>query len=217
MKNLLLWTSKINTLRQSVNRHNDNVSKILLASKESLDKKTQIESAFRACKEAFIELSVAYLTLLENGTASPITSEEVKNIICSSMSKVGDFLLARITDSSVPRENVSTNAYRTSYASIASAGNSKVRVTRSPTLDIHKTTNLLILPKDNVKFSTSRDTRVVFQRVLKPSDYNLKVKSISTVKNKGIRVEVHSVDLPKIKDSRELEEAGLKLIQENKM
>jgi len=90
-------------------------------------------------------------------------------------------------------------------------------LTTTPTLDIPKTTNLLILPKDSVKFSNSQDTRNVFQKTLKPSDYDLKFKSIFAIKNKGIRVEAHSVDLPKIRDSRELEEAGLKLMQENKM
>jgi len=207
--------SKINALRQSINRHNDNVSKILLASKESLDRRTQIESAFRACKEAFIELSSAYLTLLENGTASPITSEELKNVIDKSVSKVGDSLLARISGLSEPRENVSSNiSYKPSYASIASVDSAKAR---GFTLDIPKTTNLLILPKDDVKFSNSRDTRDVFPKTLKLSDYDLKVKNISAVKNKGIRVEAHSVDLPKIRDSRKPEEAGLKLMQENKM
>jgi len=210
--------SKVNALRQSINRHNDNVAKILLANKESLDRRTQIECAFRVCKEAFIELSSAYLTLLENGTTSPITSEKLKNVIDKSVSEVGDSLLARISGLSEPRENVSSNiSYKPSYASVASAGSAKVRVARGPTLDIPKTTNLLILPKDGVKFSNSRDTRDVFQKTLKPSDYDLKVKSISAVKNKGIRVEAHSVDLPKIRDSRELEEAGLKLMQENKM
>jgi len=68
-----------------------------------------------------------------------------------------------------------------------------------------------------VKFSNSRDTREVFQRALKSSNYNLKVKSISSVKNKGIRIEAHSMNLLKIKNSRELEEADLKLMQENKV
>jgi len=217
-KSFVMNASKINALRQSINRHNDNVAKILLASKESLDRKTQIESAFRACKEAFIELSTAYLTLLENDSASAITAEELKSVISNSVSKVGDSLLAHISDLSTPREHVSADdSCKPSYASVASAGTSKVRVARGPTLDIPKTTNLLILPKDNVKFSNSRDTKEVFQRALKPSDYNLKVKSISSVRNKGIRVEAHSVDLPRIKDSRELEEAGLKLLQENKI
>jgi len=107
-KSFVTNASKINALRQSINRHNNNVAKILLASKESLDKKTQIESAFRACKEAFIELSTAYLTLLENGNTSPIISEELRNIIDNSMSKVGDSLLSRISGLSEPRENVSS-------------------------------------------------------------------------------------------------------------
>jgi len=41
-------------------------------------------------------------------SASPITSKELKNVIDKSMSKVGDYLLARISGLSEPRENVST-------------------------------------------------------------------------------------------------------------
>jgi len=58
------------------------------------------------CAKRLLELSTAYLTLLENDTASHITSEELKNIIGNSMSKVGDSLLARIPGLSVPRENM---------------------------------------------------------------------------------------------------------------
>lgn len=48
------------------------------------------------------------------------------------------------------------------------------------------------------------------------SDYNLRVKSISSAKNNGVRG-VLSVDLHKIKDSIELNNAGLKLEEKRKV
>lgn len=55
------WSShllilKINVLKVLINNHNDTVSKILLGSKESIKLKAQIETDFRSCKEAFVEL-----------------------------------------------------------------------------------------------------------------------------------------------------------------
>jgi len=95
-KSFAMNASKINALRQSVNRHNDNVSKILLTSKESLDKKTQIESAFRACKEAFIELSVAYLKprlhSTQNADASRKRANYAKRIRSSQIMSRGECL-----------------------------------------------------------------------------------------------------------------------------
>jgi len=41
-------------LKQSVNKHHDDVGKLLMLSKESLERKTQIESALRVCKKAFL-------------------------------------------------------------------------------------------------------------------------------------------------------------------
>lgn len=60
-------------LRRSIRVHNDKVAKLLLTSKEILKKRSMIELAFRACKEAFMEISIVLLELLEerSNTISP--------------------------------------------------------------------------------------------------------------------------------------------------
>lgn len=80
--------SRINALRNSINTHNDAIAKILLSSKETAEKKSQIESAFRVCKEAFFDLSSACLFLLENGMPSTGPSlDEIKNTVISALSE----------------------------------------------------------------------------------------------------------------------------------
>lgn len=102
------------------------------------------------------------------------------------------------------------------YASVVNSG-SKIRVAHGPTLDVPKTTNLLILPKEGREgLTNSRETREVLQRALKPSEYNLKVKKISSVRNNGVRIEAHSVDLEKMEDSSILDSVGLKIVREAK-
>lgn len=217
-----LNASKINVLRQSVNVHNKNVSKILLASKETLEKRMQIESAFRACKEAFLELSITYLTLLESRMSAPTVSDEIKSLVCGAVTEACDSLLARTSlcnSGLVSRESLSQGAHiAPSYASVLNTGQSTVCVARGPTLDIAKTTNLIITPEDeNVRLTSSRDTRNAVQKVLNPSDFNFKVKTISSVKNNGVRIEVQTVDFDRMKNSRLLEKAGLRVEQESKV
>lgn len=55
----MMNTSRVNALRTSVQRHSDAVSKLLLFSKETLDRRATIESAFRACRDAFMEVSIS--------------------------------------------------------------------------------------------------------------------------------------------------------------
>lgn len=80
--------SKINSLRSLVNKNSDSISKVLLTSKESADRKGIIESAFRACKEAFVELSVIIVTVLEERTSTVLTSENVKKIVSNALTEV---------------------------------------------------------------------------------------------------------------------------------
>lgn len=94
--NNIMNVSRINALRNSINSHNDTVAKILLPSKETAEKKLQIESAFRVCKEAFFDLSAACLFMFENNASmsSPSTGE-VKDAITGALSKFcSDFLSA---------------------------------------------------------------------------------------------------------------------------
>jgi len=106
-KAYLMNASKIHALRQSINAHNDNVTKILMTSKESSEKRNQIETAFRACKEAFLEISTAYLSRLEIEASTPSPTEELKLIINDSLSKISDSLLARVSNFAIPCGDVS--------------------------------------------------------------------------------------------------------------
>lgn len=66
----VLNASRVNALRATVDRHSDTVSKLLLASKESLEKKAIIEAAFRACRDAFMEVSTVLVNLLDERSAT---------------------------------------------------------------------------------------------------------------------------------------------------
>src|SRR5215831_18940233 len=87
--------SRVNVLRQTIHEYNDNLSKILLGSKESIDRRVQIEYAFRACKEAFLELLAAYLMLLDGKETVTSLSEDLKNHVKNIISETLDSLLAR--------------------------------------------------------------------------------------------------------------------------
>lgn len=97
------------------------------------------------------------------------------------------------------------------YASVAGLRNSMVRVANGSTLQTPNITSFLIVPKDNAidKFSSSQETKEVFQKVLKPSDYDLIVRRISYVRNNGMDIEALSADLPKIRNSTVLERLDL--------
>ena len=55
---------RISVLKNSLNEHHDIMIKELLTSKETADKRNQIESAFRFCKEAFLEVANTLTCLL---------------------------------------------------------------------------------------------------------------------------------------------------------
>ncbi|XP_024876853.1 uncharacterized protein LOC112457818 [Temnothorax curvispinosus] len=219
LQNSVLNASKVNALRQSLNRHHDNVSRLLLTSKENLEKRTQIDSAFRACKEAFIELSAAYLKMIESDSQQVNIAETVRSIVGDALSDAHDKLTASLSGNLQPIEQRNAGASSVpSYAAVVSE-QSCVRVARGSSIEVPRTTNLIVIPKENfsAKYKTSRETREVLQKTIKPSEYNLKVNRITSAKNNGVRIEALTVNLPKIKSSRELEDAGLRLEQEGKI
>ena len=76
-------------LKQSIHSHCDKVADILLASKNTKDKKAQIEAAFCYCKEAFVELSVAYINLLSNSSHTPLL-ESIGEVVRGAVMEVHD-------------------------------------------------------------------------------------------------------------------------------
>jgi len=62
---IIMNAPRLATLKQTINIHNDTIAKLLLSSKETLQKRSIIKSAFHVCKEAFLELSTTYIALLD--------------------------------------------------------------------------------------------------------------------------------------------------------
>lgn len=80
--------SKVNVLRVSVDKHNDAMARILLISKNTADKKATIESAFRSCKDAFLEVSLALINLLQTKKDGSELVENIKKFVENSLDKI---------------------------------------------------------------------------------------------------------------------------------
>ncbi|XP_011174142.1 uncharacterized protein LOC105206332 [Solenopsis invicta] len=183
---------------------------------------TEADQAFRICRDAFLELSSAYLNALEKHVSAPPLSEELKTHIDKAVINAFDSLRTQMehADRAVGATcapSTSANTGAKIYASTCSAQPTIHRVARSPVLDIPKTTNLIVTPTDESGLATSRETRSVLEKSLKPSEYDLKICRISSVKKNGIRIEAHSVDLAKLRQSQVLDKVGLRLEQETKI
>lgn len=98
---------------------------------------------------------------------------------------------------------------RVQYASVADSGCAAGGLSSG----VSRTTNIIVVPNDNsvVTLVSSKDTREALQKAIKPSDFNWRVKSLTLAKNNGVHIKTLSVDLQKMKDSIELNRAGLKL------
>lgn len=78
----VLNSSRVNALRATVDRHTDAVSRVLLSSKETLDRRVVIESAFRACRDAFIEVSTVLMSLLDGSASSAgILAGDIRKVV----------------------------------------------------------------------------------------------------------------------------------------
>lgn len=74
--------TRASTLKNVINKHCESVMNILIGSKDSIDKKKSVESAFRACHEAFSELFTAYIALLsEKSVADGVKIDEIKRAV----------------------------------------------------------------------------------------------------------------------------------------
>lgn len=213
--------SRINALRNSISVHNDAVAKILLSSKESAEKKQQIESAFRVCKEAFFDLSSACLYMLENN--EPVSSPslgDIKDAVAGALSDFHSALPVLASGACAERGDAgdSPSCAPRTFASVVGAGGPRVHVARGPSFEVPRTTNLLIVPMDDKseKLCNSKDTRDALVSAVKPSDFDLRVKRISSARGNGVRIEAHSVNLTKMMDSKELARAGFRVERETK-
>lgn len=209
---VVMNASRVHTMRRSINEHVNAVSKLLLTSKDSSERRCQIESALRSCKEAFFELSTIYLCLLEEKKNDQRSMDSIKSMISQALTQFG---------AQSQREDLAgTNSCSPrSYAEVACSSAPAVRIAKGTSIAVKNSTNLLILPKKDTqdKYTTSKDTMETFQKIIKPADYNLKVCGIRNARGNGIRLEALTGDLDKIKKSRELDRAGLEVEQVTKL
>lgn len=177
--------SRVNPMRRSINEHVNAVSKLLLTSKKSSDKKFQIESALRflflLCKKAFFKRSTIYLCLLKEKKSDFLLPFSIKNMISQAFMQFGAEV--QIGSSAVDVSNLPR-----SYAAVAETAALTIKVARSLSIAIKKSTKFLVIPEKDIqdKFTTAKDTMKTFQRIIKPADYNLKVNMIKTTRNREV-------------------------------
>ena len=208
--------SRVNALRASVNRHADSIAKVLLSSKDSLEKRSTIESAFRACKDAFTEVSAVLLKLLEERPLSSCISvaEEVRRVVTEVMEEHEGRFVPEARDVRFPAE--STPRRVKSYASVVGSGGVEVRVSGGPTVESTNTTSFMIVPDQQhaSEYPSAQATREKLCKIFKPSDCGLKVKRISNSLKSAVKIEAFTPDLEKVRSHPGLLAAGL-TVQEN--
>lgn len=124
-RNNNLRLSKINSLKVSMNKHSDVVAKILLTSKDTAEKRGQIESAFRFCREAFLEMANTLTCMIDEGSSERINN--MKQAVRDALENMGvegaykaPFTQIKNMSSSIPK----------TYAAAAANGIPKVRISR---------------------------------------------------------------------------------------
>lgn len=208
--------SRVNALKASIDRHSDAIYKLLLGSKEHLDKRMQIESAFRVCRDAFIEVSSVLTNLLEE-QSTVVTAGDMRKVVAEALEDLKNCKTGEGGDDGGTDVMVSRRGK--SYASVVSAALPKVHVAGGPTVGVTNTTNFLVVPDQKSKdvFRSSQETREALFRVLKPSECGLKVNRVSSARNNGVRIQAFSPDLASIKAHPGLAKIGLKVQESVKL
>lgn len=85
-----LVISKVGALTASVNSHTYAVLKMLLTSKETAEKRAIIESAFRVCRDAFLEVSAVLVHSLEEKAVDNVSVQKfVRDAVREVLSETG--------------------------------------------------------------------------------------------------------------------------------
>lgn len=213
-----LISSRVNALRAAVNGHADSVAKFILSSKESLEKRTNAESAFRACKDAFLEVSAILMGVLDERTVSSasLSAGEIGRIVAEVLD---DHHKKTVHND---RNNCQVGGVggasqvgsgKKTYSSVVALSGSEVRVSRGPTVQLADTASFLVVPRENMrgKYKSSSITKETLCKILKPADCALKIKKITHARDCGVRIEAHAPDIEKIKAHPAIAGAGLEV------
>lgn len=213
----IINVSRVNALRASINRHSDAASKALLASKESLNNRTAIESAFHACRDAFMEVSSFLINMLEDRSSNMnVTAGVMKKAVTDALSDFHERNSSALSLDGLSKGTLSED--HRSYASIVRSAKPEVRVSGGPTVELTNTTSFIITPdtKNRDKYESSQETKEALRKVFKPSECGLQVNKLTRAKNNGVRIEAISPDLEQIKAHPGLAKAGLTVCENMK-
>lgn len=184
--------SRVSALRIMIERHRDTVSRILLTRKESLEKRSMIESAFRACRDAFVEMSDVFTNLLEErSTHNNSLEADIRKAVVDTLDETRGRGSMAEGNECVGR----------SYASVVDSSRTEVQVMKGLTIEPSNSTSFLVVSEEGskVKYSLSGKVRDALCRLLKPAECGLRVNRLTLTRNGGVRVEAQSPDLEKIK------------------
>ena len=201
---------RISVLKNSLNEHHDIMIKQLLTSKETADKRNQIESAFRFCKEAFLEVANTLTCLLNENFVDK--TDLIKNTVREIFDDI------KVQGTSITQDNTTKDL--NTYAAVAARAVSKIHTSQGSSFEVPAaSTSFTIVPiKDGVaRYASSQDTHEAVCKVLRPSECALKIKRITNTRDNGIKIEAVSPDIEKIKTHPHLAEAGLKVVEKLKM
>lgn len=214
-----LTISKINALKQKVNRHNDTVAQTLLFSKVALEKRKDIEAAFRECKEAFLEVTTVLSGILEERDASASVSAEglVRTVKDAVVEALGEGVLASVSSKLDGLSNADREVGKSSTYAAVIGKRSEARVPPGPAAKVSELSSFFVLPDTASGLTTSQATKDTFCNVLKPADCALKVNRITLTHGNGVRVKAFSPDIAKLSTHPALVKAGLKITEQIKL
>jgi len=70
---------RINALRISVDRQCELVNRIILTSKETMERRSQVDAALHVCRNAFLEMSIVLVNLLDE-RSSELNIDNIKKV-----------------------------------------------------------------------------------------------------------------------------------------
>lgn len=206
--------SRITELRQSINKHNDRIAKLLLSSKETSERRTIVEAAFRACRDAFNEVTTVLIGVLnDKSEAKSLDLDGVKRVVLDALNEDKSRLPA--LPMAGPAGGGADGEAAATYAGVAGSSRPRVRVAGGLVVDVPASTSFYIVPSAESahKFSSSQVTKTVLDRVFRPSDCGLKVQRISYAQRNGLRVDAAAPDMERIKSNSGIIGAGLEVME----
>lgn len=201
-------------MRETVLKFNDDIARMLLSSKELVEKRSTIESAFRICTETVIELTIYVASLLEERAESGC-ADLVRRTVLEALE--ADRKRSAISGDRGDGGASSNNG--PTWSSVVNSPPHGIYMPRGPAVDVPVSTSFLVVPSSDSarSFASSQATKDMLQRVLKPADCGLKINSVRLARNNGLRIDASSPDIDRIKSHPAIIEAGLTVVENIKL